>query len=94
MNVRTTVNVVGILVGDLNAEFLRIVSTVSPTFGADLTNLFNGHHNLDSVKRVQAEIVGEVRCAGNLRSKDQFCNRLVVELCCCYLGGILDLYNL
>lgn len=56
---------IGLLVRNLNAEFLLTVSILLST--NDITTyLLNSHHNLNSVQAVQTEVIREVRDAANL----------------------------
>ena len=66
----TTVNCVGLLVGDLDAELLLNCQCLhSPLPGYGYANLLNCHHDLYGVQAVKTEVVGEVRAGGELRER-------------------------
>lgn len=71
----TAVDLVGLLVGDLDAELLLVQLSETctvPVFSEEKnssTYLFDGHHHLDGVQAVKTEIVGEVRNAVDLMSR-------------------------
>ena len=69
-------DLVGILVGDLDAELLFFLSR-APVSEAILPRvvvreqhlrsyLLNGHDNLDGIERVESQVVGKVRRLGDL----------------------------
>lgn len=67
----TTVDLVGLLVGDLNAELLlegglAIGAVGVFPEGKRIAYLLNGHHDLNGVQAVKAEVVGEVGDASDL----------------------------
>lgn len=55
----TAEDAVGLLVRDLNAEFLRERQQPSRRPLGE-TNLLNGHHHLNGIQAVQPEVIGEV----------------------------------
>lgn len=73
---RTAVDLVGLLVGDLNAELLwelldihHILCNWSFPEGKWGAYLLDGHHNLNCVQAVKAKVVGEVGSAVDLYVK-------------------------
>lgn len=68
--VLTAVDTIGLLVGDLNAEFLLVPCQYLNQFPANpmisVSYLLNSHHNLNSVQAVQSEVVREVGSAVDL----------------------------
>lgn len=64
-------DLVGLLVGDLNAElllegWLAIGAVGVFPVGKRIAYLLNGHHDLNGVQAVKTEVVGEVGDAGDL----------------------------
>lgn len=67
-SVLTTVDSVGLLVGDLNAELLLTDSLIECSSGKSPAKpyLLNSHHNLNSIQGIQTEVVREVGRAVDL----------------------------
>lgn len=71
----TAVDLVGLLVGDLDAELLLVQLSETctvPVFSEgknSSTYLLDGHHHLDGVQAVKTEIVGEVGNTVDLMSR-------------------------
>ena len=59
---------IGILVGDLNAEFLQTSYQydIIRNHANGHSYLLNGHDDLNGIQAVQAEVVGEVRSTVDL----------------------------
>ena len=60
--VRTAVDGIGLLVGDLNAELLLQVRTIIsfPKARQQSIYLLNGHHDLNGIQAVKTEVICEV----------------------------------
>ena len=88
---RTAVDSIGLLVGNLNTELLQTCQFRLKGIPFMLTDLLNGHDHLYSIETIKTEIVVEVRLAVKLDN---------VSLGMCeirqtmrgYLGSILNLH--
>jgi len=65
---RTAVDGIGLLVGDLNAEFLPHCQICLPSIARGPTNLLNCHDHLYGIQTVETEVVVEVRFGVQLQN--------------------------
>jgi hypothetical protein len=67
------VDSVGLLVRDLNAEFLLLYQRLSGEESRKAANLFNSHDHFDGVETIKTEVVVEVRLGVELSIMSASC---------------------